>query len=417
MLMATTFLPLVFNNLPPLIRSHHVWAIIWLLSLLVIQPKIFFSKSMLYVFFYGLLLFIATITIWPNVADWNKKIIFDEFYNILIGISVIAYFLQRPDYIGLAKITRWSLVFLFITAVMTITSSAIDPLYVRNITAISAVAETESQREAILSFKRFGGGNYSTAAAFMCCFPALIFYYKNIGESLLSKKAIIVVSAIIFLALLGMQIFTNIIIAFFFGTLALFRIKKVKHLFLIITLFVTIGVFIPQEVYVNTLYSTSNYFDTYSDINYKFKDLARFIDTGADIDDMRTGTGVRAIRYPILWESFQNNPLLGEFMLSNDSWKGYQEAGGHLYWMGKLATTGIVGLLIFLVIPYTFIKRQFQSFTTDYKYYYLLSSFTILSYGFFKAVGGRDTWYAFFIILPGMYYLPLLKNNENKSGN
>jgi len=78
---------------------------------------------------------------------------------------------------------------LFITAIMTIFSSAIDPLYARNLTRLSAVTD-ESEREAILSFKRYGGGTYSTAAAFMCLFPYLFTINKNIKISPFLKNSL-----------------------------------------------------------------------------------------------------------------------------------------------------------------------------------------------------------------------------------
>ncbi|NTW33994.1 MAG: hypothetical protein HGB12_15485, partial [Bacteroidetes bacterium] len=124
MLMASTFLRVVFNNLPPIIRSHHLWTFIWGLSLVVFHPKIFLNKAIVYILTYGLLLLIATNTIWSNMDELNSSKLFMEFYEITIGVSVITYFIQRKDYINLAKITKWSIVFLFITALMTIVSSA-----------------------------------------------------------------------------------------------------------------------------------------------------------------------------------------------------------------------------------------------------------------------------------------------------
>lgn len=415
MLMASTFLRLLFNNLPPILRSHHLWTIIWGISLLVFNAKIFYNKAMLYVLAYGLFLYLATETIWSSIDGWNYKRLFLEFYEIAISISVITYFFQSKDYIHLAKITKWAIVFLFITAIMSIISSAIDPMYARNIVGISSI-EVESEREAILSFKRYGGGTYSTAAAFMCLFPVFIYYYKNIKISLLSKKQIIILSGIIFLALIGMQIFGNILIAVAFGVIAVFGMKKMKKSILVISLFLSILAIIPKGIYVKSLVSISDYFDKDSDLNNKFRDLAKFIDTGADIKDNSSGAGARAERYPILMETFVKSPLLGCYFLSDKSGNEYKGEGAHLHWMNKLTVTGIIGLIIFLLIPYNFIRNSIRLFDPTYKFYYILASLSILSYGLIKVIYGRETWYAFFIILPGMYYLPLLKSRNMKSG-
>lgn len=414
MLMASAFLRLVFNNLPPIIRSHHLWTIIWVASLLVFYPKIFLNRAIVYVLIYGFFLFVAIETIWSNIDDWNHRRLFYEFYEIAIGVSVITYFQQTRDFISLAKITKWSMVFIFITAIMTLVSAFIDPMYARNITAISSVSN-ESEREAVLSFQVYGGGTYSTAATFMCLFPVLIYYFKNIKISLLSKPQIIILSGILFLALLGMQIFGNIIISLIFSVIALFGLKNIKISILVITLFLSISFLIPKEGYVNSLISIGNYFEKDSDLNYKFNDLATFVETGSDLKDNSTGVGGRAERYPMLMETFINSPLLGCYFFSDESGHNYNLGGAHLYWMNKLTITGILGLLFFFFIPYNFIKSNIRHFDSAYKLYYLLASLSILSYGLIKAIGGRDTWYTFFILLPGLYYLPLLIKKQEES--
>jgi hypothetical protein len=341
--------------------------------------------------------------------SWNKNSLLNEFYQIAIGVSVITYFQQSKDYTGLANITRWAIVFLCITAIMSIVSSAINPMYARNLTGLSSVTN-ESEIEAILSFKRFGGGTYSTAGAFMCLFPILIYYYKNTKISLISKKLIIIFSIIISLALLRMQIFGNILIAIVFSIVALLGMKRIRQSVLVVVLFFSVVMIIPKEMYVNRLLTISDYFEKDSDLNFKLKDLATFIETGADIKDNSTGVGSRAERYPILMGTFIKNPLSGCFFLSDKFGNGYQGGGAHLYWMNKLIVTGIIWFILFLYIPYKFIRDNLQHFNSAYKFYYILASISILSYGLIKVIAGRETWYAFFIILPGLYYLPLLKS-------
>jgi hypothetical protein len=414
MLMASTFLPIVFNNLPPIIGSHHLWTIIWVISLIIYNPKIFLNKSMFYLVAYGLFLFLATKTILSNIDDWNNNKLFREFYQIFIGFSVITYFLQSKDYISLAKIAKWSILFLFITAIMSIISSIIDPMYARNLTGIMAFTN-DSEREMVLSYKRYGGGTYSTAGAFMCLFPIFIYYFKNIKQNLISRNQIIIISSTIFLALLGMQIFGNILIAIIFCIIAILGTKRIKYTILVISLFFSIAVIIPKEIYVNTLLSVSDYFKINSELKNKFEDMALFVESGAKISDNDTQVGGRIARYPMLMKTFVKSPLLGCYFFSDESGNGYNTVGGHLYWMNKLTTVGIVGFIFFLIIPYNFIKNSLRYFSSTYKFYYILASLAILAYGLMKVIAGRETWYTFFIILPGLYYLPLLKrsNSEN----
>jgi hypothetical protein len=207
-----------------------------------------------------------------------------------------------------------------------------------------------------------------------------------------------------------MQIFGNIIIAIVFSIVALLGMKRIRQSILVVVLFFSVAIIIPKEIYVNRLLSISDYFEKDSDLNFKLKDLATFIETGADIKDNSTGVGSRAERYPILMGTFIKNPLSGCFFLSDKFGNGYQGGGAHLYWMNKLIVTGIIWFILFLYIPYKFIRDNLQHFNSAYKFYYILASISILSYGLIKVIAGRETWYAFFIILPGLYYLPLLKS-------
>jgi len=408
--MASTFLPVVFNNLPPIIRSHHLWTIIWGFSIVIFYSNLLLNRLMGYVLLYGLFLFLLLKTIWSNIDEGNYYGLLKEFYEIAIGVSVISYFCYRRDYIGLAKITKWAIIFLFITAIMSIISSAIDPMYVRNIGQLEFITD-ESERESILFFKYYGGGNYSTASAFMCIFPIFIYYYKNIKTSPISKTQIILFLSIIFFALIGMQIFGNILIAIIFSIISLLGMKKMKQTILVICLFLSLAMILPKQEYVRGMISISDYFEKNAELNFKIKDLATFVQTGANINN-NTAAGLRAERYPILMESFLKSPLLGCFFLSDKTGLKYKGEGAHLYWMNKLTITGIIGLIFFLFIPYKFIRNNLKQFDSTYRFYYILASLSILCYGLIKVVGGRETWYTFLIILPGLYYLPLLKKSN-----
>lgn len=410
MLMVSIFLPILNNNIRyNILTSNYIWAIIWIISLLVFYPKAFLNKTMFIVLAYGFAIFLAKETFWSNMDDWNYRLLFNEFYDIVISVSVISYFLHRKDYIGLAKLTRWSIVFLFITAVMSIISASINPMYARDLAGLSA-ATSSRKIKALTGVYRYGGGTYGTAEVFMCLFPIFIYYYKNIKTSLLSKKQIIIFSIIIFLALLSMQIFANILIAILIGSVALLGMKKKKQSILVFgIIFLSIVVINPKESFVSSLMSVGDTFKKDSELNFKFKDFAILINTGKS---KGSSAGGKAERYPMLMKTFLKSPLLGCYFISDKYGNGYQNEGGHLYWMNKLTVTGIIGLCFFLFILYKFIKNNLKYFNSTYKFYYILASFAILSYGLMKNIALTEPWYALFIILPGLYYLPLLRKKQ-----
>jgi hypothetical protein len=221
---------------------------------------------------------------------------------------------------------------------------------------------------------------------------------------------------IIFLALLGMQFFANLLIAIAITIIGLMGRKKIYHSIFAVGFASTILVLIPASVYVNTLLSASEYFEKDSELNYKFRDLAVFIDMGAQIEDSGTSTGSRIERYPQLMNVFVQQPMLGCYFLTDQYHSGYDQEGAHLYWMNKLTITGIIGILIFFLIPYYFIRDTLPYFNSEYSFYYIIASLSILSYGLMKVIGGRETWYMFFIILPGLFYLPSLRKRKKPSG-
>lgn len=411
MLMASAFLPLVFANLPPIIRSHHIWTAAWFLSLIAFYPKVFRNRLFLFVLFYGavMLLFLLN-TLWANIGDWNRGQIIEEFYEIAVAVSVISYFRTAEDFYRLAKLVKWMLLFIFITAIMTIVTAYIEPTYVRSLTGLSAIV-IQSEIDYVLGYKKYGGGSYGFVAALLCLFPMLFYYYKNNIKSIIKKKYLVVFIIVIFFALLKTQIFANILISVFIIILSLMGSKHTNRIIILSSLLIIIVLFIPIKSYSDLLISISLMFPSDSEIYYKLNDLAKLIIIGGYSE---SGIFMRAERYPMLIDSFYANPLLGHFLsgLTNDI-----SEGGHLHWMYKLAVYGLLGSVPFFYIIYKFIKNSLSYFDKEFAFYFLISVFSIIILGLMKTLAGRETWYMFFIIAPGLYYLQLLKNNKKNNNS
>jgi hypothetical protein len=396
MLMISAFLPLLFTNLPPVIRSHHIWTFLWFVSLITLKTEILTKRAMFYLIIYGAIMLLLLLnTIWINIDPWNKMAITKEFYEVTVAISVMVYFRLEKDYIGLANLVKWTLIFVMITGVMSIITSIINPMYARDIIGLSDVSIT-GERELILSYKKYGGGNYGFASGIICLFPMFIFYYKNIGKSYWDRRILILFTIIIFFALIRMQIFANILISVVIITLSLAGSKKLLRSVILITLLTGILFIIPKQFYINTLVRIGSWFDPNSDVYFKFNDMANFLTIGGGYEG--TGTGERASRYPLLWDSFISNPIYGG-----------KDFNGHLHWMNKLAVFGLLGTLPFLWIVAQQIRTNLKIFDKEFSFYFLLSMLSIIALGCIKALGGKELWYMYFIIIPGFYYIPLLK--------
>ncbi len=413
MLMASNFLPLVFNNLPPFIRSHHLWTIVWAIHVLFLYPKILTHKLMLIFFAYAIYIYIALNSFLYNTNQWNANLLKNEVYQIGIGLSVFLYFKISRDSHTYAKLIKWTLFFIIITATMTIITSLINPTYARDITGVSSV---ESKREAniILSYLQYGPGIYTTAICFMCLFPLLIYFYKNKTIKIFKKPVLLLFILILFFALIRMNIFGNVLIAFIMSVFAFLGSKQYKKSLLLL---VMIGIFllvIPKKIYVDSLNFAGELFKEGTEIRFKLKDVAIFLESGEKIEDSETSTASRAERYPMLISTFTKSPVLGCFYSGGTDNHGYLGEGAHLYWMNKLTTTGLLGFIFFIIIIINYIKTAVSSIPEKIKYYFLMALFSFIFYGLIKAISGRDAWYCFFIVLPGLTYLPLLGQKKRK---
>lgn len=408
MQMVMTFLLVVKYRLPAYLGSPHVWALVWGISLLLFKPKVFTQKLMLMVGLYGVFLLLMLNVFWIAMDDWNVKLLWNEFYQIAVGISIISYFYVSEDYIGLAKITKYTLIFLFITAVMTNITASIDPMYARYIFIESL--EGESSRHLI---DKFGAGNYGTVIAYMAIIPLLIYYFKNNNLIQQKKWGVALLISLFFITIFRMQIFTNIIVAVVLAIISWLSVKNREKTYIALGILAIIVMVIPTEAYVDTFYILSEKFSNMEDVSFKFKEVGSYLEYGEETVGHGNAFTGRADRFPILADTFSKSPIFGCFFLTDSSGYGYLQECGHLYWMNKLTVTGIVGFLFFVSILVMFLQQEKKKFEDEFRNYFMLAILSIIIYGLFKNVVNRECWYLFFVIIPGMYYLPLLNKREN----
>lgn len=357
-------------------------------------------------FLYTLFIVFGNLALWPNLTAWNKNGMLKDIMYIGIGLSIYLYFFFSGEYRDFARIARLTLVFLFITAIMTLIVTSIDPLYSRMV--FDRDSETEIQ--AHQSLQRLGAGGYGTSIVIMTLFPMLIYYIMN-KQIRYSRSLIVFYVLFMLFTLIRIQIFANVIIAMIAITISFSGASRIKTSVAALTLLIVITLIIPRSFYAKTFISIANTFENQVDVSFKFKALAKYMETGESFEEENSITYARVMRYPALLESFVQSPVLGCFFMSDSNGRGYNSAGGHLFWMNKLTVTGIIGLLFFAAIPYLFIRRSIKLIPQRMKFYYLIALFAYISYGFIKNLGGHS-WYVFFVIVPGMAYLPLLNRSS-----
>jgi hypothetical protein len=402
MVIITTFLPLFTAHSRFNIGVNKYWAFIWFISALCFAPRTYANKNFIYTFlFLIILVFFLFNTRWGNVDAWNKRESRLEILSFLVPISLYTYFRSSKDFYGLAILVKWALFFIAITAILTIYSASVDPLYVRNLTGGVYTVDEAAK------IQNFGGGAYGFAGALIFLFPMIIYYYRNSSKIPFSKPQILIFGILCLIAVIRMQIFANILISFLAIILSLGGSKRIRKSLLYVGLFLTLTVILPKQLYIDFLDKVSLYFNPESDVFYKLTDMGRYLGSGNS--GIETSAADRISRYPMLWEGFKGNPLLGFF---NSGSSMDISLGGHLYWMNKLAVYGLVIFIPFVLIFYFHIKLVLKNIDTEFAFYFLISVLAGLGLGLMKSLFGHEYWYMFFFIIPSMYYLPLLKKKK-----
>jgi hypothetical protein len=392
--------------MPPLIRSHHLWAAAWFMSVLIFAPQTLKDNYLIFVLLSGAFLIAVLFnSLYVDVNDWNKGQAKTEFYMLMVAISLSAYFRHSSDYGGLAILLKWTMIFIAITAVMSIYSSYVDPEYARKLLNAEFLTDTDTE-----DLRRFGGGSVGFGGALLILFPMIVYFYRNSSKCPFSKLQILSFGILSFVTLLMMQFFAFIILVVLVSSFAITGRKNLKRSLLIYTPIIILLSIIPTEYYSNFIIGISNYYPHGSDTQFKLIDLAKFLEYGG----YEGSTGSRAERYPILFQGLLSNPLLGAFNAVNNE---YKAEGAHLYWMNKLTVYGILGFIPFSLIFYWYIKRVRKMVDSEFGFYFLLSVSTGIVLGFMKVLAGREFWYMFFFILPGFYYLPLAKREKQPKDN
>lgn len=413
-IVSSTF-PLVKANIWGIFTNLLFWSIVWFLSLLLFYPKVLFSGIMKYVIIYGLYLFIALNTFLKNMDRWNSETLIWEFYQIALTISIFNYFILNKEFHYYAKITKYSIVFLIITCFTTLFTTFLEPNYGR---MVAGTTQTRIDFVIITGLSKYGAGNYGTMISYLGILIIIVYFMRFITNNIFTKIIFIFLLLIVIYTTIRMQIYANIILAFLFSFFAFLNPIKLKKSLLIV-FFTFILIFsIPKSIFVDSLLEVSYLFDETTDISKKFRETAFFINYGFDLKETQTNPSQRVERYPILFETFMRNPFFGCYFFSDETGRGYQGEGAHLHWMNKLTIMGIIGFIIFSLIIFKFIQSNLKNFKLPYKYYYILGSLSIISYGILKTIAGIETWITLFIILPGVYYLTFLNiKTENKIFN
>jgi len=399
-LIVSSTLMIVANNVPYIGSFRWLWGPLSLLSFIVVYPKIIthiMSKStLLYgVIFAGVLQYL----LWDFASDWYKETVLEDFYNLVIFVWLVVYFITAREFVFWGRLAKWGLFFFMITAIMTLVATQIAPTIVRE-----SYSGGKDSFEGFQALQNLGFGSYGFSISLVALIPALIFFIKSKSKTFISKKLLWVFLGLVLITLIQMQIFANILIALLMIVLSFVNSKSRKMTFFFTTGSLLIFSLIPTTTYADLLTNVSSLFSKDSNVYYKMNDLANYLVSS------NTGTGVesRIERYPGLISALLEQPFLGD--ASYDSrFQKEMTAGAHLFWMSRLALWGVFGFIGYLLILKNVFKPLLSFFDKDFRYFYSLSLTSVIFLGLIKSLTPREPYVMLLIIIPGLYFLTKTK--------
>lgn len=393
-IMSTT-LYVVANNLPTGVGSFRFfWAPLTLIALAVVKPSIYVKRPVSYVVLYGVLFFgLLQFTLWKYMDDWNRNALLEEFYVLIVFVAIFQYYRLRNDYKGFATLGKYSFYFVLVTIFMSHIALFFDPMIIRN-----SVSTGELIGNQISFFKRIGAGGYGYMQALVLVVPLIFYYIKNPLQSLWPKWVWVLFIILIWLLILRANVFANVLAIAIVTIMSGFGNYIRKYIILLFAL-TAILFLIPIESYGNLMFSIANLFGDNSFMHDKFYDLALFITSSGT--DASTGAGGRADRYPLLLEALLQSPFFGAASKESSLYVG---AGGHLYWMNKLALLGIIGFSVFMFMFAKIYKSIVTLFDKQFSYYYFLSAMAFVLIGLMKNISGREPFFVLILFIPGLYF-------------
>lgn len=415
---ASTTLYLVFRMLGRELGSFaFLWAPLTLLIIFFKHPAVYTWRPMKLLIFYGVLMIgVLQLLLWNNMDDWNQPRILAEFYFLLIFTLILSYYWSLNKLRKLALLSKWALIFIFISLIGTNIALFIDPMIVRQSAASGDFSALQGR-----IYKFTGAMSYSYSQAVIFLIPIIIYHIKNKKGMVFEPKVLIMLLLLIIVTQVRSQVFANVLVTMVITIVSWMGLKRIRASVFALSLLSLLVIIIPTSYYVDLLFYFSSKFNPGSEMQYKLTDFAIFLKY-PEIDTS-TGAGARAERYPMLFDALMRNPLFGNASY-NSSINIMQ--GAHLYWMNRLALWGIPGFLFFLFVLYKLFRSISTLFDSEYKFYYFLSIASLVLIGSLKTVGGSEPWLMLIVVIPGLYFLPLLEqksamdsrviiNNKHKS--
>lgn len=348
----------------------------------LLYPKSVLSKEV-----YFLVLYILVLLVFASAGHSLANIswIANETLRPLTCLCIINVFLYNRDLYGLKIITMVGLILIGITSLLTI------PILMKNPNAVrDMVMYKEQFSDTAFKYKQLGIASYPLIHSLPYLYPAIIYCIKT-KKAVTNRLYYLVVLTVSYLMLLKSSVATPLILSTFGIVGALLVSKSHKRNIIYILLFSFFLVFTLNEtIIVSSLKSIKPMFgDTLN--AKKIDDILSSLK-----HDSAKGAVARIGATEKSFTTFIKSPLLGNM--------DKRQAGGHAYFLDRLAYFGLVGAMPLFLFFFFVFKRHFMIIDKGMRNYYFMGLALFVIMGIVKNVGGIETYLYLFVFLPGLSF-------------
>lgn len=395
--MGIVFLPIVFTNIPSPFNSPFIYLVIWAILLGLFHVDIYLSYSIIPIYLFIFIYFLAIPIFWSNVTvGFNYQIgyvwLLKEISWTLLAILMTTYFIKSRDYYGFGVVSIVAIIFIIITSITSIYGFTLFPSATRQMASGSAAYEGLETL-----FRNMGIGTFGFFSGVAFLVPIFVYYLKNKGLD--SRLRLYLFG---FTLIILYSIYMSVLTTSLFTALGLFiigmSIKGVNFTrqvvfpsMIIIITFIVFSYQIGQLMYLfENIFENTSY-------EFKFNELGRAFEK-SDFNPNSSQNYIAKERlsrsfYSLM--SFSENPIIGG-----------GKSMGHAHWLDRLGLFGLLGFLPWVYIFVTQIKQNVKLFTGNYRIYYYLSFMSFIFFGLFK--GGLESVevsICIFFLAPGLYFI------------
>jgi len=273
-----------------------------------------------------------------------------------------------------------------ITAMFTIPVVLKDPLAARRMVIfandIDIVAAQQFQKQGIASF------GLIHAFPFLC--PLLVLHIKT-GRNYLFKIFSAVVLLVTYLMIVKVSFAIPLILSTFAIVYAFILTEnKRRNLVIGVVMICALSVLLNKDLVTFSLDIINRSFFDDTPISEKIDDIILSIEykqSDGQVSD-------RGDLYKKSWHTFFESPIYGNLDKTN--------AGGHAYFVDRLAYFGLFGVLPFFIFLFFAIKRSLLNINREMRLHYILGVASFIFLGFTKNISGIENFLYLFVLLPGL---------------